>query len=57
MSTMFSRKHYVFMADLLSRFQFVSDDERAAFASILAQKFAADNDRFDKQKFMKACEV
>lgn len=57
MSNMFSRRHYIFMADTIKRFQFISDEERQAFASILAYKLQADNELFDKQKFMKACSI
>lgn len=50
-----TRKHFIAAAELISRIE--NPAERKALAEHNATLFAKDNPRFDKARFMAACNV
>jgi len=54
MTTLFSKRHYQFFAKKVST---LPEKERKWLADYLAFLFQGDNFRFDKERFLKACDV
>ena len=51
--SMFARRHYVAIAATLCHIP--QGYQRLLTATLLADLFASDNPRFDRQRFLKAC--
>jgi len=52
--TTFQRKHYQAIANVIKTF---SVADRVKFIASLNDMFEADNDQYDRNKFVKACEM
>ena len=53
---MFSRRHYVALAGLVSSAGYLEPQDRGQLVPDLSELFGHDNDRFQPQRFEAACE-
>jgi len=55
---MTSRRDYIAVSDLIRKFKPAIDETSLRnFANDLADYFASDNERFDREKFLSACGI